>query len=92
MAAAISHRFHNSWKDQTGFDTYSTHLRPEDFQRVKLQLRALGLITKNPAGDARWVLTPYGDSVLTKVAAIPCKNSPAIPESRRVTEASTPPQ
>jgi hypothetical protein len=48
----------------------------EDFQKVKLQLRTLGLIQELKekslkAGDpAIWPLTPYGDRVMTKVAAI----------------------
>jgi hypothetical protein len=50
-------------------------VRDEDFQKIKIQLRALGLIAKDEQrqpskGEAYWVLTPYGDAVMTKVAAV----------------------
>jgi len=51
-------------------------LNGEDFQTIKVQLRALGLIAKS--GKARsvkdvatyWTLTPYGDEVMTRLRAI----------------------
>jgi len=49
----------------------------DDFQTIKVQLRALGLITKSTKSrsvkDAAtyWTLTPYGDDVMTKLRAIP---------------------
>lgn len=49
-------------------------LRDEDFQRVKVQFRALGLITKDERkhldNQTYWMLTPYGDTLMTQVAAI----------------------
>lgn len=48
-----------------------------DFQTIKIQLRALGLIAKNERNRSvkdnatYWVLTPYGDRVLTTLRAIP---------------------
>ena len=54
-------------------DLYDSYLVDGDFQIIKIQLRALGLIDlspQRPGGYATWVLTPYGDAVLTKVAAI----------------------
>jgi hypothetical protein len=48
-----------------------------DFQTIKIQLRALGLIEMtNRARSAKdtetyWTLTPYGDHLLTKLRAIP---------------------
>jgi hypothetical protein len=48
----------------------------EDFQTIKVQLRALGLIKKNDKSrsvkDTKtyWTLTPYGDSVMNKLRAI----------------------
>lgn len=48
----------------------------EDFQTIKVQLRALGLITKNEKNRSvkdkgtYWTLTPYGDEVMTRLRAI----------------------
>jgi hypothetical protein len=48
----------------------------EDFQRVKLQFRALGLIRElrdksASGGDTTvWTLTPYGDRLMAQIAAI----------------------
>lgn len=48
----------------------------EDFQTVKVQLRALGLITKSDKARSvkdsgtYWTLTPYGDEVMTQLRAI----------------------
>ena len=54
-----------------GFRTNS-----DDFQTVKVQLRALGLITKSSRSrsvkdnSTYWTLTPYGDNLLTRLRAI----------------------
>ena len=48
----------------------------DDFQTVKIQLRALGLITKSTKSRSvkdtatYWTLTPYGDTVMTRLRAI----------------------
>jgi hypothetical protein len=48
----------------------------DDFQTIKVQLRALGLITKSSKQrsvkdtSTYWTLTPYGDNVMTKLRAI----------------------
>jgi hypothetical protein len=48
----------------------------EDFQTIKIQLRALGLITKSTKSRSvkdtatYWTLTPYGDNVMTRLRAI----------------------
>ncbi|HEY4788139.1 MAG TPA: DUF4062 domain-containing protein [Bacteroidales bacterium] len=48
----------------------------EDFQTIKVQLRALGLITKSNKNRSvkdthtYWTLTPYGDEVMTRLRAI----------------------
>lgn len=48
----------------------------DDFQTVKVQLRALGLIAKSMKSrsvkdnNTYWALTPYGDTVMTKLRAI----------------------
>lgn len=51
-------------------------INTDDFQTVKIQLRALGLITKSQKTrsvkdtDTYWTLTPYGDNVMTQLRAI----------------------
>ncbi len=48
----------------------------DDFQTIKVQLRALGLISKSTKSRSvkdtatYWTLTPYGDNVMTKLRAI----------------------
>ena len=48
----------------------------DDFQTVKVQLRALGLIAKNDKARSvkdsgtYWTLTPYGDEIMTQLRAI----------------------
>ncbi len=48
----------------------------EDFQTIKVQLKALGLINKSSKSRSvkdngtYWALTPYGDEVMTKLRAI----------------------
>jgi len=47
-----------------------------DFQTIKIQLRALGLITRSEKArsvkdvDTYWTLTPYGDNLMTRFRAI----------------------
>lgn len=54
--------------------TFSLH--QEDFQTVKVQFRALGLIAKSEKARSvkdsgtYWTLTPYGDEVMTRLRAI----------------------
>lgn len=51
-------------------------LHNEDFQTVKVQFRALGLIAKSEKARSvkdsgtYWTLTPYGDEVMTRLRAI----------------------
>lgn len=62
--------------EQCNFRNFSLH--EEDFQTIKIQLRALGLIAKSEKSrsvkDSRtyWTLTPYGDEVMTRLRAIRC--------------------
>jgi predicted MarR family transcription regulator len=48
----------------------------DDFQTIKIQLRALGLITKSTKSRSvkdtatYWTLTPFGDTVMTRLRAI----------------------
>lgn len=54
----------------------SFSISDEDFQTIKVQLRALGLINKSEKNrsvkDTKtyWTLTPYGDSVMNRLRAI----------------------
>ena len=54
----------------------------DDFQTIKVQLRALGLITKSTKSRSvkdtatYWTLTPYGDTVMTRLRAIQRPNLP----------------
>jgi hypothetical protein len=49
----------------------------EDFQTIKVQLRALGLIARSQKSRSLkdvatyWTLTPYGDEAMTRLRAIP---------------------
>lgn len=60
-------------KDKEFFDFRIVDL---DFQTIKIQLRALGLISKSAKQrsvkdtSTYWTLTPYGDSVMTRLRAI----------------------
>jgi hypothetical protein len=51
-------------------------INTDDFHRIKIQLRALGLITESKRNrsikdtDTYWTLTPYGDRVMTRLLAI----------------------
>ncbi len=53
----------------------------DDFQTVKVQLRALGLISKSAKNrsvkdtNTYWTLTPYGDNVMTRLRAIRKRNN-----------------
>jgi hypothetical protein len=68
--------FANRYRDRHNVQAFHVYPRDEDFQIVKLQLRALGLIHgvegegKTGRTVGAWTLTPYGDRVLTQVAAI----------------------
>lgn len=61
------------------------HMVPESLDTVLAQLRALDLITKqeekNFNGDRQtyWILTPYGDTFLTRLMAVPSKLPPNSP-------------
>jgi hypothetical protein len=51
-------------------------LNDQDFQTVKIQLRAIGLVAKSEKARSvkdsgtYWTLTPYGDEVMTRLRAI----------------------
>lgn len=54
----------------------SFHISQDDFQTIKVQLRALGLIAKSEKtrsvkdSGTYWTLTPYGDEIMTQLRAI----------------------
>ena len=60
-----------------GYDLFGFNVRDEDFQTIKVQLRALGLIIKSERARSvkdtttYWALTSYGDTVMTRLKAIP---------------------
>ena len=51
-------------------------LREDDFQTIKVQLRALGLVAKSTKPrslkdtETYWTLTPHGDRVMTQLRAV----------------------
>lgn len=57
-------------------DLREFHLHEDDFQTIKVQLRALGLIAKSEKArsikdvSTYWTLTPYGDDIMTRIRAI----------------------
>jgi hypothetical protein len=63
-------------EDLKDLELYGFNISESDFQTIKVQLRALGLITKSlkprSVKDTAtyWTLTPYGDNVMTKLRAI----------------------
>lgn len=56
---------------------YAFEIADHDFQTIKIQLRALGLIMKSQKQRSikdvatYWTLSPYGDQLLTTLRAIP---------------------
>jgi Domain of unknown function (DUF4062) len=58
------------------YEIIKVDLHQEDFQTIKVQLRALGLISKSVKtrsvkdSGTYWTLTPYGDEVMTRLIAI----------------------
>lgn len=59
-----------------GKDLKDFSITEDDFQTIKIQLRALGLIAKSDKqrsvkdSGTYWTLTPYGDEVMTRLRAI----------------------
>jgi hypothetical protein len=69
-----SAQFRKAYK---GLNLSAFTVNSEDFQTIKIQLRALGLIAKSSKSHSikdtltYWTLTPYGDTVMTRLRAIP---------------------
>lgn len=81
----ISDLAHSDLKKSKGFkDLVLMNFRidSDDFQTIKIQLRALGLITKSTKSRSvkdtatYWTLTPYGDNVMTRLRAIQKPTTP----------------
>ena len=87
LSFAIREHFYRRIVEQepagTSFVTVS--LLNTDFQKLKVQYRALGLITKETSQKSLkdistyWTLTPYGDTFMTKLNAR--KTAPSASES-----------
>lgn len=63
-------------KDIKGLNLLKVEISRDDYQTIKVQLRALGLIQKSGKNRSvkdtatYWTLTPYGDTVMTRLRAI----------------------
>ena len=60
-----------------GLNIIEIEIKDNNFQTIKVQLRALGLITRSERPRSvkdtgtYWALKPYGDAVMTRLRAIP---------------------
>lgn len=76
MVRARSREKRSKDKDLIGHKMKFIRISDHDFQTIKIQLRALGLISKSQKTrsvkdtQTYWALTPYGDQVLTTLRAI----------------------
>lgn len=63
-------------KEHKNKEIFEYNINESDFQTIKIQLRALGLIKKSVKQrsvkdtSTYWTLTPYGDNVMTQLRAI----------------------
>lgn len=71
-------------KQLKGQNLSDFRIASDDFQTIKIQLRALGLITKSTKSRSvkdsatYWTLTPYGDTVMTRLRAIQKSHQPQV--------------
>jgi len=73
-----NHEYLNSKEKEEliGYKFTDFRIRDDDFQTIKVQLRALGLIIKSVKQrsikdtETYWTLTPYGDTLMTQLRAI----------------------
>lgn len=83
LATFIAHEIKYKFQEEGSFQSedegvkiYDLSFNDHDFQTVKVQLRALGLITKSIKSrsvkntSTYWSLTPFGDEVMTRLRAI----------------------
>jgi hypothetical protein len=98
LSYAIREHFYRRIVDQepAGTAFISVGLLSTDFQKLKVQYRALGLITKETSQKSLkdtstyWTLTPYGDTFMTKLNAQKTGPSVLEPASRDVQVAAQP--
>ena len=80
----LAEMFTNRQSDKTGVRVFRAYIRDEDYQQVKLQFRALGMIVRDDRpihgqdGKTYWILTPYGDTMLTQIAAARTRVPPGV--------------
>ncbi len=77
ISSLIAEHEYGMWKDAYPDHQVSDfYITQEDFQTIIVQFRALGLIAKSSRQRSLkdtatyWTLTPYGDSVMTRLRAI----------------------
>jgi hypothetical protein len=76
LSDKLSEAIQNRYQDKKKMTIYGVVARDQDFQQIKLQLRALGLIREvngnagKVGANKSWTLTPHGDRVMTQVAAL----------------------
>jgi hypothetical protein len=79
LSALIEERSDDSQESarRTGHSHFRNfRIKDEDFQTIKVQLRALGLMVRNDKARSvkdsgtYWTLTPYGDEAMTRLLAI----------------------
>ncbi|MFG6447365.1 DUF4062 domain-containing protein [Roseateles sp. BYS180W] len=76
LIAALAPQQLQNEKNLKGLNLLNFKIMSGDFQTIKIQLRALGLITKSTKSRSvkdtatYWTLTPYGDNVMTRLRAI----------------------
>jgi hypothetical protein len=68
LTGKLNEAFRNRARDERNVKASNVNIRNEDLQKVKLQLRALGIVTRSLNG--LWQLTTYGDKLLMRNAAI----------------------
>jgi DNA modification methylase len=77
MSSSELHTLYRAFTEAGGhWSTFVIFIVDEDFQKIKLQLRALGIIAKGTGPDRSakyWSLTPYGDTLMTQIGAIRSK-------------------
>lgn len=86
-AAKCNARVEVFYGDRNRTAIHSSHVRDEDFQRVKVQLRALSLIREAGKASA-WTLAPSGDRQTMQVAAIRSSHAPGLPGNSSLTSAT----
>ncbi|AFL53390.1 hypothetical protein USDA257_c48550 [Sinorhizobium fredii USDA 257] len=86
LNSLLAERAHAMLGDRDEFKRYELRgfdINDDDFQTLKVQFRALGLIAKSEKARSvkdsgtYWTLTPYGDEVMTRLRAIRSDNEAA---------------